>query len=446
METVVRRALLFSYHFPPSLEAGAQRWDVFTRAGVKRGWRFDVLTAARNAGPASHGITVHHIPEDRHWLNQLSDKLVAAKQQAAHSLPVGAVAPVSDKQVMSRADISFPTSMADLRRNLRALLLHTHHLPWANATSAAAERLLRSCAYDAVISSGPPHLAAEAARSIAVAGGIPLVLDFRDPWSLLDVLEQGGASWTYLKLASTYERKAVGAASLVVMNTAAAERTMRAAYPSADIITIPNGFNGTRPTARHSTEQFVAIYAGTIYLDRDPRPLLAAVAKLAPELGLTADNFQLRFYGAELEFAGQSPEHLAAAAGVPHGLVESRSPLPRRELFEIMESAALLVNLPQGARLCVPSKVYEYLHFSAWVLGLESAGSATHEVLSFVGADIAEPGDVEAITRILRSRILAYRAGERPTPLAQPDQFFAPNEAHRFFDALESRLESRSTR
>jgi hypothetical protein len=458
-----RRALLITYHFPPDKAAGAQRWDVFTRAAVSRGWQVDVITAAQAAAAEVGGVSSHHVAYPRHWLNRASDAVLAgrdrlksqrdpsAKSAGKPDAPSGATATGGkadsiDPQVFRREDISWPTSFADLRRNLRALLIYTDVLPWMHAAAAAAERLMRKYQYDVVISSGPPHVSAEAARRVSVTAGVPLVLDFRDPWSLIDVIDQQYASITHFKLAARLERRTVRAATLVVMNTARAEQGMRRTHPYADVIAVPNGFAGPRPQPRHPASRFIAMFTGTIYLDRDPRPLFAALARLVPELGLTAENFSLRFFGIELNYGGHTPEQLAAKAGIPLGLVEAHPPMPRAKLFEEMATAALLVNLPQGEKQCVPSKVYEYLHFPAWVLGLEPAGSATHDVLSSVGADIADPHDVEAIATLLRARILSYRAGERPVPLAAADQYSSPIEGQRFFEAVERRLDTAQKR
>lgn len=442
-----RRALLITYHFPPSTAAGAQRWGVFTRVAAQRGWQFDVVTEAQSADTGSPGVRVHRVADADHWLNRAAAMLVRLKHRRAarnggggtpRTTSVSAVG--IEPQVLRRADLRFPTTLGDLRRNLRAVLAYTSALPWMHAAAQTARRLVAVNRYDVIIASGPPHVSAESARLAAKASGVPLVLDFRDPWSLIDVIQEERASWAYLALTARLERRVVAACRLLVMNTPRAEQAMREVYPGTDMVTVPNGFNGERPQARHPADRFIAAYAGTIYLDRDPRPLLEAIALLAPESGLTADNFVLRFYGKYVAYGGRSPEELATDAGLSVGMVESRGPLQRSRLFHELEEAALLVNLPQGERQSVPSKVYEYLHFPAWVLGLEPPDTATHDVLSSVGADIAEPADVHAIADLLRHRIAEFRAGVRPTPLARPDQFFAPMEAQRFFEAVESRL------
>lgn len=444
-----RRALLFSYHFPPGTAAGAQRWDVFTRAGVERGWTFDVITAAKvDAAPANAPIRAHCVPHRPHWLNRSIDAFVArrtAGRKPAGATNGAATTPATDSaaigdQVMGKDEVRFPRTRDDLRRNVRAGLLHLSWVPWMQDATAAGKALLRTNRYDVVLSSGPPHLGAEAARRTARAANVPLVVDFRDPWSLIDVLPHWYASWAYYALAERYERRSVAAARLAVMNTTRATAAMRARYPHADLVTVPNGFNGETPVAQHDPSRFLMVFAGNIYLDRDPRPLLAAVSQVARELRLTPDAFTLRFIGGELAYGGRSVTTLATDAGIPDGLVEARGAMPRRALFTEMAAAAMLVNLPQGAQLCIPSKVYEYLHFPAWVLGLEPEGSATHDVLQAVGADLAPPTDVAAIAAHLRTRVLAYRAGHRPVPLAAPDEYSSPIEGHRFFDAVEARV------
>lgn len=448
-----RRALLFSYHFPPGTAAGAQRWDVFTRIGVERGWQFDVITAAAVSAPdADAPIRAHRVPHARHWVNDAVDGYMA--RRAARRVPDAASAdptpPITaattaapaalDEQVIRQDAVTFPRTRADLRRNVRAGLLHLSWLPWMHDATAMGRSLVSRASYDLVLSSGPPHLSAEAARVAAGDAHAPLVLDFRDPWSLIDVVPQEVASWTYFGLARRYERRVVRQCRLAVMNTDRATRAMRARHPDLAVVTVPNGFNGAAPTARHDASRFLMIFAGNIYLDRDPRPLLRAVARVARELALTAETFTLRFIGNELAYGGRPVTALAADAGVPDGVVEARDAVPRAVLFEDMAAAAMLVNLPQGAQLCVPSKVYEYLHFPAWVLGLEPAGSATHDVLQAVGADLARPDDEEAIATHLRARVLAYRAGTRPAPLAAPDEYSSPVEGHRFFDAVDAHV------
>lgn len=54
----------------------------------------------------------------------------------------------------------------------------------AGAEEGLGRILLRHAEYSVVVSSGPPEMARLGAARLAERAGLPLVLDFRDPWSL----------------------------------------------------------------------------------------------------------------------------------------------------------------------------------------------------------------------------------------------------------------------
>ncbi len=439
------RALLLSYHFPPSQAAGATRWAAFTQAGVARGWSFDVLSVTPGYSPASHApagstgdIRVHVVPQRSGAFATAAGRIIKLANRIrpvsrVRSAPLSA-ASIPD-QVVRREDLSRRLSVENGRKAFRVLLHHSAELEWMRCAQEAGELLAASAPYDAVISSGPPHLSAEAARRISERFEIPLVVDFRDPWAQIDMLQQDVASPLHFAIARRYETMSMRRAALVVMNTDAAARAMRAAYPEQKVITVRNGFDKTAPLANHGAK-FVAIYAGAIYLDRDPRPLLRALQIAASRTSITPETFVLRFIGSDGQFGGTDLKSLASEAGVS-ALVDVEGPLNRDRLHEQMASAALLVNLPQGARLCIPSKIYEYLSFPSWLLAMEPEVSATRDLLRETSADVRQPTDVEGIAEVIRNRFEQYSSGVRPVPIGVSGEFSAHVQASRFLDALE---------
>ncbi|MFN8580258.1 MAG: glycosyltransferase [Gemmatimonadaceae bacterium] len=132
----------------------------------------------------------------------------------------------------------------------RAQLARRHFAEWEDWSHRAASvgtLLAATTRYDVVASSGPPHMAHEAARLIACDRGLPLVIDFRDPWAL-DVYQPLELQSNALaRLTQHYESLAVGRASLVVMNTELAAQMMRERYPDVSdrVITIMNGLTAS---------------------------------------------------------------------------------------------------------------------------------------------------------------------------------------------------------
>ena len=69
-----RRLLLISYHFPPSQEAGAFRWQRIARVAARRGWGLDAVTlnpaglAIADEGSLQtlpHGVRVYGVEAPR---------------------------------------------------------------------------------------------------------------------------------------------------------------------------------------------------------------------------------------------------------------------------------------------------------------------------------------------------------------------------------------------
>lgn len=84
----------------------------------------------------------------------------------------------------------------------------------------------------ALISCGPLHEAHRAARSISIATGLPLVVDMRDPWSMVERLPEAIASPVWLWTSQRDERHALARAAIVSCNTEPSSRALISAYPN----------------------------------------------------------------------------------------------------------------------------------------------------------------------------------------------------------------------
>jgi hypothetical protein len=315
---------------------------------------------------------------------------------------------------------------------------------WGRAVKRIGIDLARVGTYDAIASSGPPHMVHEAARQISRATRIPLVIDLRDPWSAVEQVAEDHASPIWFSVARRFERLAVADASLVVMNTDMARDDMRARYPSAArrIVAVANG-SDDEPIARVAPSgRFTIRFAGSIYLDRDPRLVFRASARVVQRLGLTPDVFGIEFIGHVDAFGGTSLRTMASEEGL-EGFVEVSGPRSRAEAMEFLAGATMLLNLPQGADLCVPAKIFEYVRFDAWLLVLAKQGSATAETLRGTTADIVDPNHVVRIAEVIEGRYLQHVRGERPIAAGHDGRFDRRIQAERLHDHLEALIAPR---
>jgi glycosyltransferase involved in cell wall biosynthesis len=428
------RLLLLSYHFPPSEEVGALRWQKLTGALAAHGWATDVVTLHPSllddrddrrlqdlpAGTRVFGVT------PRRLLLERCERLVVRglrrwrDRKAPSGRPVPPASGRAETGSVGWAEARGPLhSLADLRRGYHTLAWLARDRAWARAATRAAARVAAGVRYHAVITSGPPHLIHLAAVPLARRIDAPLVLDLRDPWSFVERLPERYGSALYWRIAARCEARAVRAAALVVTVTEPCRAALVRRYPEAAgrTVAVLNGFDPEPPSRPVDDGPFTIAYAGTIYLDRDPRPLLRAAASVVRTESLTPERFRLVFLGQAAGYGGVMIEELAAQAGLA-AHVDVLGRLPRREALAVLARAHQLVVLPQDSHLAVPAKLYEYMTFPSWILAIADPGSAVAETLAGTAADVVAAGDSEPMAEAIRRCIERRRRCGRPTPIA----------------------------
>ena len=235
--------------------------------------------------------------------------------------------------------------LRDYVRAYNSWMFVRHDRTWALAAESAVRDLCRQGKYHAVITNGPPHMVHEAGRRLSAASGLPHVMDLRDPWSLLERVAESVASPVWFQRARAYERRAVRRAALVVMNTEAARDAMAAVHPAAAnrIIAVMNGYDDDPIPVIDPGTVFRISYAGTIYLDRDPRPLFAATARVVSELKLSPSELTLEFMGDVVSYGGRALPDIAADEGIGSFLRLSPS-RSRREAMAFQARASVLAR------------------------------------------------------------------------------------------------------
>ncbi|MGH7589965.1 MAG: hypothetical protein ACREL2_00885 [Gemmatimonadales bacterium] len=441
-----RRILLVSYHFPPDPAVGGVRWQKFSRFAAERGWGLDVLAlhpaaiAVPDYGRLTDlpaGLEVYGIPPGR---SRLLEGINVAWRALRPLRPGGtAGVPLSGAGSFPTSELRwFPRNRHDLTRAFHALTRYVLESRWAEAAARTGFGLIRPGLHQVVISSGPPHSAHLAARAIAERAGLPFVMDLRDPWRLVQRLPDDHASPLWMALAARGEGRCVRAADLVAVNTGPHGDALRALYPdlASRIITIFNGADDDDLPPRRPTRRFVVAYAGTVYLDRDPRPLFHAAARLIKRHHLTPDDFGVEFMGDVAVLDGVPLPAMADAAGIGDFVALHRAG-SQAAARAFLAGAALLVVLPQDSTFAIPAKLFEYLRHEAWVLALAERHSAVEVLLRDTEADVVAPQDVEAITAILERRYLQHHGGGRPLPIARDDLFSRRRQAETLFEAIE---------
>ena len=124
---------------------------------------------------------------------------------------------------------------------------------------------------------------------------------------------------------------------------------------------------------------------------------------MVQEFGLAPEDFGIEFMGYADTYNGLPLPAIAAAEGVG-GFVRMHPPASRERALEFLARGTMLVSLPQDSDMAIPSKVFEYMQYRAWVLALADRGSATETILRDTTADVVAPNDIDALTEVLRKR------------------------------------------
>jgi glycosyltransferase involved in cell wall biosynthesis len=251
---------------------------------------------------------------------------------------------------------------------------------WAWRLRETAKVLAVDYAPDLIYASCPPFPHALTAIGLGRTRGIPVVVDFRDAWSL-DPHEGKGrlkaaakralCRWAYPRL----EARVFAQAGAILLNTPTMEREYRLLFASAAsrMHLVPNGYDE-------------AAFAGCGGPPRRERPLLrycgrfAGIAGRSPEIllrgmRLAIDN-GLRF---DLEILGDDSPMMRVAVrrlGLQE-FVQIRPPVSNREAVRAMcEADALVVCQAPGRSGVTPvaGKTFEYLRAGRPILAVVPEG------------------------------------------------------------------------
>jgi glycosyltransferase involved in cell wall biosynthesis len=368
------KLLMITYHFPPSAASGGFRLLGFAQHLPAFGW--DTIVIA---------------PPGLPW--EPSDPALAARvPQRTTVIPV-----------------PYPRKAPKLVRWLAPFAV------WLPYARRAARRAVNEHWPDAVLTSGPPHWAHLIGRYLQRRYKLPWVADFRDPWVTESFTPQSSGIVRRLELSC--ERRVMHKANLILHNAPNACALLRKAYPrDADRMTyLTNGYDPENfpPQAQApANTPLRVLHAGELYVGRDPRPLLDAVAQLPADV----PAFRLEFMGRTEYESGADLLSDARSRGVEARVLCRPQTSYQQSLAEMAGADVLLLMDSPGRKLGVPAKLYEYLGAGRPILAV---GEPDGDLAALLGQSgvmhrLVRSTDVPAIRTALAELVTAVAAGTAP--------------------------------
>lgn len=346
--------LVISHWMTPAAEVGAKRFAYLGRELESRGYDVHVVAAELSASDRLDDTLP--APQDVHRVS------------AAFRVPTG---PTSGwKRIVAAVARRTVCRVAD------------NEVGWAPRAALEGWKLASGRRNGVVIVTMPPYSSAMAAVRLARRAGLPLVLDYRDPWT--------GYPWpdrfhrpVAKHIARRMERAAIRASTARVLNTPEMRDYFEAAFPWADRAwnrVIRNGMEPSFELLSGQQPSLDLVYAGEIYNDRSLVPVLRALDELRRS-DARFEAVRLTMFG----FLGEPKRREIAAAGY-ESLITVRDPVPRDQLMGVLRSARALVAISgEQMMYSVPFKVYEYIGARRPLLAVSPQGSALHRFMNDFG-------------------------------------------------------------
>jgi glycosyltransferase involved in cell wall biosynthesis len=413
----MRDVLLVSYYFPPSGGPGVQRALKFARYLPEYGYRPLVLTVPEDAEfPARDPSLIAECPPS----GQIIRSSILEFYNLYRRLAGGGSRVPLDIQSTSAGTV--PWRRRVLRRLRGAFFIPDGRMGWLLPGTRAGIRACRQRPVSAIWATGPPFTAHWIAARISAGTGLPLVLDFRDPWTRAPFYPPR-PGWAR-RLDERLEHRCLRRASRVVTAFPSIGDDFLTRYPDLDpgkFSIITNGFDPS-DFADLSPEPFpewTLAHTGSIFASRIPHTLFDVLPGWLAQDPDRARRVRIRLAGR----VDPALEPLLARPPLD-AVVQYQGYLSHRDSVKLLVDSHLLLLLvvedPQAGRF-IPGKLFEYIGSGTPILALAPEGEAADLIRRTKAGRVVTPGDGEAIRRALDEAYRAYREGTRPFGSPDPD-------------------------
>jgi glycosyltransferase involved in cell wall biosynthesis len=370
-----RRLLVVSYYAPPYKSVyGTQRLTKFIKYLTRWGWQVDLISTA----PVGKS-------EVDNGAEQLSDSVNVVRLEQGSS------------KVLAR----------------RGVLVPDYFIAWIKPSLEAGRQLVHTRRPSAILATVPPYSNAIAAALLAAETAIPLIVDFRDPWTRIDtgwVIASRPLRW----LSALMERAILHASSAILMADEA--RYARDFFVTSSsevrskVWSIFNGYDDEDFTAiipsTSSNPKFIISYVGGFYDEATFTNLKRAFEKWHSTFPSDLDHVELHHAGHGSAFFEKY--------GFPHCHIREHGYDSHREAIAIRAASNLqLFSQPPSFKAHVISgKIYEMMRVSVPIIAITNPSGTVARFIERTGTGIVVSNtDPEAAAGVLHECYKAWKEG-----------------------------------
>ncbi len=350
---MAKKALIFSYYWPPGSGPGVQRWLKFCKYLPENDWQPIVITVANGSYPSTDLSLEKDIPKDMlvHKTNTLEPFAIynALRGKKGKSVEV-AMASVKGKQ----------SAFAKLSNFIRSnFFIPDARVGWNNYAYKKALEVIVQEKPDVIITSGPPHSTHLIGLKLKAEFNIPWIADFRDPWTTIYynqfLLRTKKSDAKDLAL----ETKTLKTADAIITATPGITEDLKAR--SNHVVTIPNGYDESdfENLEFETIQKFRLAYVGNLKPVQDTKTVWKVLGDLCDENPLFAKAFEFEITGN----ISSEIEHSLKEAGLMSNVSIKEFVPHKKAISRMMAAHVLFLPIPMDKenKRILTGKIFEYL-------------------------------------------------------------------------------------
>ena len=402
--------LILAYIYPPDAGSGTFRTLYFANNLAKEGAEITVITAKQECFH-SDAIVDNSLLQSvnssidviRASVKRPMDTIVLLKKLFFRS------SHVHDKKIFASVDsVSanngsfFSTLTLNFKDTITGLLnCPDQHVGWIPDAIKIAKRVIKQKKIDCIYASGGPWSCILSGALQKKITGIPLVLDFRDPWisnpnfvhrpSLIKMIER------------KMEKFCIRNADRIITNTEELRKDFIQRYPQinkSNIHTVTNGFEELFAAHKYgNTKKFTLVYAGALYMSRNPEQMLLAIKKIIKDRIIPREQLSVKLVGGISIISSR----LTQLLGSQHiqSVVEVIPRVSHHDAIKMQLEADVLILIQLDFPLQIPRKLYEYLSFRKPIVAVTERNGATANIIRKKNLGTIVENDSRSIKRVI---------------------------------------------
>jgi len=390
----VKKALIITYYWPPSGGGGVQRWLKFAKYMREYGWEPIIFTPENPAFPLQDRSLLKDIPEDLEVI-----KIPIFEPYRLYSKVTGEKGNIG--LIKKKDNNSITERFAKWAR--ANLFIPDPKIFWVKPSVKFLKDYLKNHKVDVIITTGPPHSIHLIALRLKKHIDIPWLADFRDMWSLYDILHHFKPGRRAIVKNTQLELQVYKVAEKVVTITKNTAIDLEE-LGKREIEVITNGFDENDFRIKEKTSgKFIISHFGLLNTFRNPKLLWDVLEELCVENENFSDSLELRLGGMiDPEVKEDINRKLALSQRtVFYDYLSHKDVIEK--YYESSVLLLLLNNTYLGTKF-MTGKIFEYLAVNRPIFAIGAIASDASEVLKDTGAGVIKDfQDKDGMKEILTS-------------------------------------------